>query len=499
MTRTAPFAGAAVVGARWQPAALALSTVGWGANSFTPLLGAYHRDAGLSATAGAVLFGVYAVGLIPALLWAGPAGDRHGHRRIVIAFVAVSGLATIMVMAGGHTPVVLAAGRLLTGVAAGAVFATATAWVTGLSADAGLAARRVSIALSAGFGAGPLAAALVATWTSAPLVTAYLPHLALIVVTLTWLSTTRHPGTPPQRPPPTPRRHRLPAILDSRAFRVTVVPMAPWVFGCATTAFAALPARTTPLSVLGAGLVTAVTLGAGTAAQMLARRLDPSAAALTGLGCAVAGLTVAATTVTGSVFVAAVALGAAYGLCLNAGLRTTEQLSDPAHRGAGTAMFLALTYLGFAAPWLLITASTIVTPTAALLGAAALAAATAAWLRTHHRHPDQPTTPAPTPKDPPMAALLILNYDVTDPDALNAYRTAAGPLLSAAAERIALTTDTIDLAEAGPAGTHTVIWRFPSVAAAHAFYHGSAYQSVLADRLAATTAKAAMIVETVAD
>ncbi len=98
-----------------------------------------------------------------------------------------------------------------------------------------------------------------------------------------------------------------------------------------------------------------------------------------------------------------------------------------------------------------------------------------------------------------MSALLILNYDVTDPDALNAYRTAAGPLLSAAAERVALTSDTIDLAETAPAGTHTVIWQFPSVAAAHAFYHGDAYQNMLADRLAATTPKAAMIVETVTD
>ncbi len=376
------------IAGRWRPAALALFTVGWGANSFTPLLGAYHRDAGLSATAGAVLFGVYALGLIPALLWAGPAGDRHGHRRIVITFVVVSGIATTVVMAGGHIPVVLAVGRLLTGVAAGAVFATATAWIASLSADAGLAARRVSIALSAGFGAGPLAAALVATWAPAPLVTAYLPHLLLTTVTLTWLSTTTgHGGTPPP-PPSTRRRHRLPVILYSRAFRVTVMPLAPWVFGCATTAFAALPALTAPISVLGTGVLTAVTLGAGTAAQALARRLNPDAAALTGLGCAVAGLAVAAAaaTVTGLVFVAAVALGAAYGLCLNGGLRTTAHLSDPAHRGAATSMFLALTYLGFAAPWLLLTASTTVPPAVALLGAGALAAVTAAWLRTHHHH-----------------------------------------------------------------------------------------------------------------
>lgn len=98
-----------------------------------------------------------------------------------------------------------------------------------------------------------------------------------------------------------------------------------------------------------------------------------------------------------------------------------------------------------------------------------------------------------------MAALLILNYDVTDPDGLAAYRAAAGPLLAAAGERVVRTSDTVDLGEGPPLGGTTVIWRFPSAAAAAAAYRSDAYQAVLRDRLAATTPHFALIVETLDD
>lgn len=94
-----------------------------------------------------------------------------------------------------------------------------------------------------------------------------------------------------------------------------------------------------------------------------------------------------------------------------------------------------------------------------------------------------------------MTALLILNYDVTDPDGLAAWRAAARALLAARGTRIVGTADTVDLGECGPAGTHTVVWRFPSIAAARAVYDSDAYQATLSTRLAATTATMAVIVQ----
>ena len=97
-----------------------------------------------------------------------------------------------------------------------------------------------------------------------------------------------------------------------------------------------------------------------------------------------------------------------------------------------------------------------------------------------------------------MGALLILNYDVRDEDALLAYREVAGPMLTGGgrAERLATTVETVDLGEGGPVGTHTVVLRFPSVAAAREAYDSQEYQAVIGDRIRATTPRVSMIVPT---
>ncbi|MFV1991769.1 MAG: DUF1330 domain-containing protein [Acidimicrobiales bacterium] len=97
-----------------------------------------------------------------------------------------------------------------------------------------------------------------------------------------------------------------------------------------------------------------------------------------------------------------------------------------------------------------------------------------------------------------MTALLIINYDVTDPERLAAYREPAvaaliGPgrgALFAVADR------TVDLGEGNGAGTTTVILEFPSVEAAQNVFESEEYQAVVAERLAATDAKFAVIVPT---
>jgi uncharacterized protein (DUF1330 family) len=97
-----------------------------------------------------------------------------------------------------------------------------------------------------------------------------------------------------------------------------------------------------------------------------------------------------------------------------------------------------------------------------------------------------------------VPALLILNYDVHDEPALLAYRQVAGPMLTGpgGGERVATTAETVDLGEAGPAGTHTVVLRFPSVEAARQAYEAPEYQAVIGDRITATTPRVAMIVPT---
>ncbi|MFB7909813.1 DUF1330 domain-containing protein [Kitasatospora sp. NPDC059146] len=95
-----------------------------------------------------------------------------------------------------------------------------------------------------------------------------------------------------------------------------------------------------------------------------------------------------------------------------------------------------------------------------------------------------------------MPALLILNYDVTDPERLEAYRQGAAAVLLGPAELVASTDRTVHLGEGGrpPGGSHTVVLRFADAEQAHAAYASDAYRGLLEERLAATVPFTAMIV-----
>jgi MFS family permease len=153
--------------------------VGWGANQFSPMLIVYRHALGLSAGEIAGLFAIYAATLIPGLLAGGPLSDRFGRRACVLPFAALSPVATLLLVIGPHSLPLIAAGRALAGLCSGMVIGPATAWVQDLSGGDALSARRAALALSAGFGLGPVVAAFLAQWAGDPLVVPYLPHLAL--------------------------------------------------------------------------------------------------------------------------------------------------------------------------------------------------------------------------------------------------------------------------------------------------------------------------------
>src|SRR6266568_5831765 len=162
----------------WMRIAFAMFAVGWGANQFSPMLIVYRHELRLTAGEVAGLFLVYALTLIPGLLIGGPASDRFGRRLVVWPFVALSPLATLLVL-GPRSLAMIAVGRALAGLCSGVVFGAATAWVQEVSPDEGLSVRRSALALTAGFGLGPVVAAGLAQWVSDPLVVPYLPHLVI--------------------------------------------------------------------------------------------------------------------------------------------------------------------------------------------------------------------------------------------------------------------------------------------------------------------------------
>ncbi|HUN34278.1 MAG TPA: MFS transporter [Trebonia sp.] len=368
----------------WLKVALVMFAVGWGANQFSPMLIVYRHELGLGPGAIAGLFVIYAITLVPGLLIGGPLSDRLGRRAVVLPFAALSPVATLLLATGSRDLVVIGAGRALAGLCSGMVFGPATAWVRDLSEDDGPSARRAALALSAGFGLGPVVAALLAQWSADPLVVPYLPHLALGLVAFAIGCTA--PGTRPQRRAAADRSWP-PAPVRTRRFWLTVAPAAPLVFGTVSIAIVVLPEEVTSahsLSAAYAGVMTALAFLPGIGIQRFARRLAPETGMIVGTGAAVAGAAIGAAAVAGAsqllAGLAAVFLGMAYGLCLVCGLRQSEQLSDDHDRGAVVACYYVLAYLGFGAPYAVTGLNALAGQPATLVILAAVAVLLLGWL-----------------------------------------------------------------------------------------------------------------------
>ena len=349
--------------AAWIRVALVMFAVGWGANQFSPMLIVYRHALGLGPGEIAGLFAIYAATLIPGLLLGGALSDRFGRRACVLPFAALSPVATLLLVLGPHDLALIAAGRALAGLCSGMVFGPATAWVLDLSGGDAVSARRAALALSAGFGLGPVVAALLAQWAADPLVVPYLPHLALGAAAIAVGLTAPVPPRPAALAAPAAPTGGAasPAPLRTRSFWLGVAPAAPFVFGTVSVAIVVLPEEVTSarsLSAGYAGLMTALAFGAGVGIQPLARRLagrSRTAGVVAGLGCAAAGAAVSFGAVAAAsrplAGVAAVLLGLGYGLCLVSGLHQAERLAGPRDRGTVVACYYVLAYLGFAMPY----------------------------------------------------------------------------------------------------------------------------------------------------
>jgi len=333
-----------------------LFAVAFGTNVPTPLLLVYRDTLGLAPTTLTGIFGIYALGLLPALLLAGPASDRLGRRPVVVPFVLLSAAASVVFLLAARSVPLLFAGRFIQGAVSGVVFSIGSAWMAELLPQPGLAARRSAAALGSGWALGPLSAGLLAQWLPAPTAVPYLAHLALMLAGTVAL--VRVPETWAGKPRGPLLDLGVPAGAR-KAFCLVVLPAAVGVFTFPAVAITVLPLLLQPvmpgIAVAVTGLVAGVTMGTGVASQRLQRRLTATRGAATGLGLGASGL---ALSLVASALGAwpllvpvAVLLGAGYGVCLTSGLALTERLAAREARGALTATFYACAYAGFGAPF----------------------------------------------------------------------------------------------------------------------------------------------------
>jgi MFS family permease len=95
-----------------------LLAMGWAANHFAALLPAISLHHHLSTATLDVMFGIYAVGLLPGLLLGGRASDRLGRASVALVGSTTALVGTIAMLVSQHADVLLA-GRLIVGIGVG--------------------------------------------------------------------------------------------------------------------------------------------------------------------------------------------------------------------------------------------------------------------------------------------------------------------------------------------------------------------------------------------
>lgn len=366
--------------------ALALFAVSFGTNVATPLFLIYETDLDLSRWTVTALFAIYPLGLAPALAWAGPASDVLGRRALVVPGLALSGIASLVMLVGDDALILLFVGRFLLGAVSGLVLAVASAWMQELGdADPMWNARLLGLIMYGGFGIGPLIGGALGQWTDDPLVWPYVVHIALVVAGMLLIGAT----------PETVERTRRPITLNlgippgaAPEFWRVVVPTALGVFGFPSMAFGLFPVLLRPVmegfAVFVTGLVFVLAMTFIVPAQLWVGRVGAHRSAPVGLVLGtvgtVLGLVAFATGWWGFIVPGSILMGTASGLCMTAGLRFVEQLADPSQRGALTGAFYAAAYAGMTMPLVASTLARAIGFEAVLSVIVVVGAALSAWL-----------------------------------------------------------------------------------------------------------------------
>lgn len=336
-----------------------LFAVAAGTNVPTPLLLLYRESLELSGPASTVIFGVYAAGLAPSLLAAGPLSDRYGRRRLVLPFAVLAGISSVLFVAAADSFALLLVARFLQGLVSGAVFTAASAWLAELSAQDGEEAaggRRAAVALAGGFSLGPLVGSLLAASLPGPLVLPYLVHAALVVVAVVVVLPLHETAPRRRRQVGDPARNPLLRQGDRLLALTALAPVAACVYAFPATIIAGLPVLVDlpGNGVVATGVLAGLTLGAGAAVAPLQRRFG-TWTAVAGAVSGTVGFGLSVLAVGGGLplllIPAGLLLGAGSGWSLAAGLALTGRLAPPERRGALTGIFYTTAYTGFFAPF----------------------------------------------------------------------------------------------------------------------------------------------------
>ncbi|MDH2355507.1 MFS transporter [Bradyrhizobium sp. SSUT18] len=160
-----------------------------GSTVATPLYVIYKQQLGFSQITLTLIYAVYVVGNLVALLVLGGMSDVVGRRRTAVIAIGIAILGSFVFLFA-HGLASLYAARVLSGLAIGIGAGTGTAWLAELIAeqDRSRATVIATIANFTGLGLGALIAGLLAEYVAFPLRTPFIAYLAVLVAVVALLA-----------------------------------------------------------------------------------------------------------------------------------------------------------------------------------------------------------------------------------------------------------------------------------------------------------------------
>ncbi|MFD9124677.1 MFS transporter [Kitasatospora sp. NPDC059571] len=324
----------------------------------SPLYVLYQQQWHFSAPMLTLVFAVYALALLAALLTVGALSGYVGRRPVLVA--ALGGeIAAMAVFLSAHGVGALLVARILQGLATGAATGAVSAALVDLQPAPGsrLGAVINSVAPTAGLAAGALGAGALAEYAPSPTVLVFALLLVVFValvaaIALVPETVTRRPGALASLRP----RMSVPAEARSAFRAATPAMIATWATGGLFLSLGgSLAAGVLHIgNHLVGGLTVTVLTGAGALASLPGGRRPARAVMAVGAFTLATGaaLTMVALTTrsTGLFFLAAVIAGAGFGSTFSAAFRSLAPLAGPDRRAELFASVYTVSYLAFSLP-----------------------------------------------------------------------------------------------------------------------------------------------------
>ncbi len=320
----------------------------------TPLYAVYQAEWGFSPVTVTVIFGVYALAVLIALLTVGSLSDHIGRRPVLIAAIALQAVALVVFATADGVPALLAA-RVAQGLSTGAAVGALGAGLLDLNRTRGTIANGVGSI--AGTALGAIGSGLLVQFLPAPTHLIYLTLLGILVlqgigVTLMPESSARAAGALASLRPQLglPRSARRPLLLAVPAL-VAVWSLAGF-YGSLGPSLVRGVVGSNAIVLGGLGLFVLAASGAVTV--LFVHAAEPRAVVLIGTTALIGGvgLTLLAITATSTVafFVGTAIAGVGFGATFQGSLRSVLPLAAAHQRAGVLSTIYVICYLAMGLP-----------------------------------------------------------------------------------------------------------------------------------------------------